>query len=114
MTFDPPWIDGPPDAPTTRHETLLADRIALLGIGSCTCLTKSPDVHMHDGGCRYREIMEIADAVEALDAERGRLREALEEIASQNNCGCNPCLGHAERDALVDIARSALPASDEK
>lgn len=49
----------------------LADRIALLGVASCTCLTKSPDVHMHDASCRYREIMEIADAVES-EADRAR------------------------------------------
>lgn len=37
-----------------------------------------------------------------------RLSAALEEIASQTDCGCKPCYGHVERDELVAIARAAL------
>lgn len=47
---------------------------------------------------------QAASLLIALDAERGRMREALKKIAS--------CESRAPGD-VVDIARSALPASDE-
>lgn len=44
----------------------LANRIALLGQGACDCNTKSHDVHMHLPTCRFRQVMELADEVEAV------------------------------------------------
>lgn len=59
------YLTGPPS---------LASRVALLGQGACDCNTKSPDVHMHLPTCRYRQVMELADAVE-------ELTDALEPFA---------------------------------
>ena len=32
-------------------------------IGSCTCLTKSPEVSLHNENCRYRVISELREAL---------------------------------------------------
>ena len=37
----------------------LVDSLEKLKIGSCTCLTKTPDVEYHSDECRYRIICQI-------------------------------------------------------
>ena len=42
------------------------DRLDRLAIGSCNCLTKTPEAKFHREDCRYRWICECADAVRDL------------------------------------------------
>lgn len=66
------------------NEPSLPKRVALLGQGACDCNTKSPDVHMHQPTCRYRQAMELADEVEAVS---GLLAEAETFIANLSGGG---------------------------
>ncbi len=47
-------------------------------VGSCDCLTKTPDIEYHKPGCRYRLIVER----NAYKQDRDDMLEALNKIAN--------------------------------
>lgn len=48
-------------------------------VGSCTCLTKTPDIKFHKADCRYRLIVEN----EQLRKERDHYKTAYNEIFNE-------------------------------
>lgn len=59
---------GPRQAPEPRH---LVKRLKRMSpINSCICDHRSEDISMHALGCTYRLIVEAADRIETLEAEK--------------------------------------------
>jgi len=47
-------------------------------IGSCSCLTKTPDVSYHYVDCKYRQLMEAHDYIVALEHKNNYLTNLYE------------------------------------
>jgi hypothetical protein len=58
-------------AATKKYVNLdtLAMRIFSAQLGSCTCMTKAPDLQYHSQGCRYRVLAECSVVVAAATSE---------------------------------------------
>lgn len=50
-------------------------------VGSCDCLTKSPEPKYHDKTCKYRIIHELIDENERLEKELRDLKEVVGQIS---------------------------------
>lgn len=60
----------------------LLDRLHLATIGSCTCLTKTPDPQYHDNMCPYRLYRESAEEIEKLSSGR---KAAVESSVTEDS-----------------------------
>lgn len=58
-------------------KTLLIQKLMLAQIGSCTCLTKTPEVSWHDATCRYRVLAEAADELRVVLAQEAGRSEVV-------------------------------------
>ena len=58
-------------------------RILIAQIGSCGCMTKTPNVRYHKQDCTYRVLSEAAIEIELRRRECGVMREALKHIISE-------------------------------
>ena len=47
----------------------ITHKLQLISIGSCDCLTKTPDIEYHDKFCRYRLITEAIRYIEKLESD---------------------------------------------
>ena len=59
-------------------------KLAAMEIGSCTCVTKTPDTSYHSEDCLYRSLVEVRREVKrlAVQAEKLQLLEALVALGS--------------------------------
>lgn len=84
-------------------------------IGSCNCLTKTPEVHFHKPGCKYRIISERDTAVARvteLEAQCAAQRNALSELFAMVRGECPSLLdedsgGNARLSLEIDTALSS-------
>lgn len=49
------------------------NRLRLMSIASCTCVTKTPVAEFHDHGCRYRNIQRTINDLEEIKQKVGDL-----------------------------------------
>lgn len=80
------------------------------------CGSETEDGHAHTVSGEF--LTDRAIEIAQLLAENDRLKKVFEELLSQasfsRNCGCNPCYGHPERDAVLDWVTDTIHEATRK
>ncbi len=77
-------------------------------VGSCSCMTKTPETKYHKADCRYRVYQESFFALTILLRERNEWRDAFDIKAEESSSHADQCLTlhtriGALRQALYEI-----------
>lgn len=77
------WKPLTPELSLLVREKELRDLESDSVVGSCNCLTKTPDIQHHKPGCKYRLIVERDGARAAVAAQSNTLRDVLDDIEAR-------------------------------